>query len=83
MYIVRANRRNGIKDFVCDTEADLETLPSCQIGSSSFVIEGSKRFIQNGEDTWVQLSSGGSGGGGGDSDIYLPIPIEELDDLLI
>lgn len=41
MYKITSNDGDityGVKEFVCDTIDDLETLPSCQMGSVAIVI---------------------------------------------
>ena len=46
----------GIKEFVCDTIADIDELPiDIPAGSTAFVIEGSKVFMLNNKKEWVEI----------------------------
>lgn len=45
----------GVKEFVCDTETDLEILPDCAMGSTVIVIETGSVYIRNSRDEWVKL----------------------------
>lgn len=46
----------GTKEFLCDTLADVESLPiDITPGSTALVIEGSKVFILNNEHEWKEL----------------------------
>lgn len=46
---------HGIKEFICDTEKDLESLPNCEMGSTAIVIETASVYIQNSKNEWVKL----------------------------
>ena len=41
------------KEFICDTDADLENLPSCCVGSSAVSIESGKVYVVNTSGEWV------------------------------
>lgn len=69
--------RNGVynyKLFVCDTEDDLDLLPTttqrtedkdvCSAGSEAIVIAGRKRYMLNTEDEWCVMVNYASPGGG-------------------
>ena len=46
----------GIKEFMCDTVADIDDLPiDIAIGSTAFVIEGSKVYMLNNQRRWVEV----------------------------
>lgn len=58
MYKITKNDNDiayGIKEFVCDTEKDLELLPNCEMGSTAIVIETASVYIKNGKNEWVKL----------------------------
>ena len=58
MYNVTANDGNvsyGVKEFVCDTVNDLNFLPSCEMGSSAFIIATSDLYMLNGFKEWVKV----------------------------
>lgn len=44
-------------EFVVDTEADLKTIPVSQsnVGSTAFVIEGSRVFMLNSRKEWKEI----------------------------
>ncbi len=57
----------GIKDFLLDSEEDLQNLDThWKSGSSALVISSGKRYILNGKKEWV-LFGGSSSSNGGDS----------------
>ena len=45
----------GVKTFVVDTYADLESLPNCLMGSAALVLDESEVYMKNGEGSWVKL----------------------------
>lgn len=45
----------GIKEFVCDTPEDIQTLPSCQMGSTCIVISTAEVYMLNSKKEWVKL----------------------------
>ena len=46
----------GVMEFVCDTLADKDTLPTdCAIGSSSIVLEDSSVWILGNDREWHQI----------------------------
>lgn len=58
MYKITVNDGDiayGVKEMVCDTEADLEILPDCAMGSTVIVIETGSVYIRNSRDEWVKL----------------------------
>lgn len=58
MYKITSNDGDvayGIKEFVCDTLEDLETLPPCSMGSVAIVISNAKIFMLNSKKEWVEL----------------------------
>ena len=48
-----------IKEFVCDTEADIKTLPLAPMGSTAFVLENKsawmKGTVDNDNNGWIKL----------------------------
>lgn len=60
----------GVRQFLCDTEADVANLPSGGTpGSTAYVIASGQRYILNHTKDWVLVStassSSGNGGNGG------------------
>lgn len=59
MFMVIGNSGHvayGIKEYVCDTTADIDDLPiDIAIGSTAFVIEGSKVYMLNNQRKWVEV----------------------------
>ena len=46
----------GTKEFLCDTIADVETLPiDITPGSTALVIEGAKVFILSNDHEWKEI----------------------------
>lgn len=45
----------GIKQYALDTEADLDKLPKCPMGSSAIVIATGKVYMINSEGVWCPL----------------------------
>ena len=49
--------RYNVNEYVLDTIADLELLPTaCATGSTALVIETAEVYIKNGEGIWVSLN---------------------------
>lgn len=44
-----------IKEFLCDTDADFETLPKCSAGSMAVSIESGKVMVVNTSGEWVEF----------------------------
>ena len=58
MYKITSNDGDvayGIKEFVCDTLDDLNTLPPCQMGSAAIVIATAAVYMKNSKGEWVKL----------------------------
>lgn len=58
MYKITSNDGDvayGIKEFVCDTIDDLETLPSCRMGSVAIIIATASVYMKNSKGEWVKL----------------------------
>ena len=58
MYKITSNDGDvayGIKEFVCDTLDDLNTLPPCQMGSTAIVIDIATVYMKNSKGEWVKL----------------------------
>lgn len=46
----------GVNDYVCDTVADIASLPQkCKMGSTAFIIATSEVYMKNGEGKWVKI----------------------------
>ena len=45
----------GIKEFVADTEEDVDKLPSCEMGSTVYVIESGNVYMKNGNGEWAVM----------------------------
>lgn len=45
--------RDNRKEFICDTDADIESLPNCCVGSTAVSIESGNVFIVNTNGEWV------------------------------
>jgi len=74
MYIRKKYKGTPVdtdEEFICDTQADLASLPTdAKQGSSAFVIEDSTMWMINSSGQWIQtIIGGGGGGGGGGSDL--------------
>lgn len=54
-----SNASAGVKEFVADTEEDLEKIQDCEMGSTCLVLgtESSKLFIKNGKGEWQEWIS--------------------------
>lgn len=53
---------DNLQEFVCDTRADIENLPTqftdvdkCPFGSTAFVIEDSTVWMLNSEGRWIEI----------------------------
>ena len=47
---------HGVKEFVVDTEAEVQYCPrDCEPGSVAFVINNSKAFMLNSSKEWVEV----------------------------
>lgn len=42
-----------LQEFLCDTDADFETLPKCSTGSSAVSLESGKVMVVNTSGQWV------------------------------
>lgn len=47
----------GVNEYICDSVADLDSLPRCEPGSSAIVLEEGNAavYMKNGEGKWVKL----------------------------
>lgn len=45
-------------DFVIDTDADVDTLPKCNPGSSAVSVASGKVYIVNASGKWVEFGGG-------------------------
>ena len=43
----------GIKEFVADTQEDLNDIKGCEMGSTCLIISTQEVFIRNGKGEWV------------------------------
>lgn len=43
------------KEYVCDTDADIATLPVCCTGSTALVVETAKYFMVNASGEWAEF----------------------------
>jgi hypothetical protein len=43
------------KSYICDTEADVENLPTCCCGSSAFVVETGAVYVVNASGVWAKV----------------------------
>lgn len=50
-----AEASSGIKEYVADTEEELNTITGCEMGSTVLVISNGKIFIKDGKENWVEL----------------------------
>lgn len=58
----------NLKEYVCDTAKDINSLPiDIATGSSAFIIENGKKYMLNSKKEWKVLPSITSGGSGGDT----------------
>ena len=58
MYKITKNDNDishGVKEFVCDTIEDLQTLPKCEMGSLAIVISEASVYLRNSAGKWVKL----------------------------
>ena len=62
MYTLVSNRGqllHGQKEFICDYESDIDTLPvNGSPGSTAFVIDGVKTFMLNHQKKWILVGGG-------------------------
>ena len=51
------NINYGVNEYVCDSVADLDSLPQCSSGSTAIVLEpgNSAVYMKNTEGKWVKL----------------------------
>jgi len=46
----------GIKEFMCDTAADVQNLPvDIPAGSTAFVIATSEAYVINSQGSWIKI----------------------------
>ena len=47
----------GVNEYVCDSVADLDSLPKCSPGSTAIVLEPGNTgvYMKNSEGKWVKL----------------------------
>ena len=45
------------KEFICDTDADVENLPECPSGSSALVAASGKVYVVNASGKWVEFGA--------------------------
>lgn len=50
------------KEFLCDTDADFDTLPECCTGSTAVSAATANVYIVNASGYWVEFGSGDTGG---------------------
>ena len=58
MYKITKNDNDisyNVKEFVCDTVEDLQTLPKCEMGSLAIVISEISVYLRNSAGKWVKL----------------------------
>ena len=58
MYKITKNDNDisyNVKEFVCDTVEDLQTLPKCEMGSLAIVISEISVYLRNSAGEWVKL----------------------------
>ena len=58
MYKITKNDNDisyNVKEFVCDTVEDLQTLPKCEMGSLAIVISEVSVYLRNSAGEWVKL----------------------------
>lgn len=58
MYKITKNDNDisyNVKEFVCDTVEDLQTLPKCEMGSLAIVISEVSVYLRNSAGKWVKL----------------------------
>ena len=58
MYKITKNDNDisyNVKEFVCDTIEDLQTLPKCEMGSLAIVISEVSVYLRNSAGEWVKL----------------------------
>ena len=86
MYKQNDNLSAYVAKFVCDTEADIATLPTeknkVYPGSTAVVASSGNLYILNASREWVLFKSNAGGNGGGDSlDGYDYATTEDIDAL--
>lgn len=68
MYSILSNSgnlRHGQKEYLLDTELDVDSLPTdCEPGSKAFVIETSQTYMLNNQHEWKLISTNSGSGGG-------------------
>lgn len=71
----------GVQTIVCQTEAQVDTLPKNGTpGSRAYVVESDSTYVLNGAHQWKKVNiktSGGSGGGNGGNE-----PEEEYEEII-
>ena len=58
MYKITKNDNDisyNVKEFVCDTVEDLQTLPKCEMGSLAIVISEASVYLRNSAGKWVKI----------------------------
>lgn len=52
----KGEEQYNLKDFVCDTENDIQYLPTdCLMGSTAFIIATSEAYMLNSKKEWVKI----------------------------
>ena len=46
------------KEFVCDNDTDIASLPKCACGSTAVVISSGKVYMVNTQGAWVEFGGG-------------------------
>lgn len=46
---------SGVKEFIADTEEAVNKLPSCEMGSTVFVIETQRVYMKNSNGEWKEI----------------------------
>lgn len=50
--------KNTVREFICDTNADLPQLPKCEPGSHALSVASGNKYIVNASGYWVLLGGG-------------------------
>lgn len=47
------------REFICDTESDVENLPQCMCGATALVVETGDAYVVNASGVWVKIGGNG------------------------
>lgn len=81
IYFNSGHTAYGVKEYICDTNADVDLLPLDDVpGSSALVIDSGDLYILNSKHEWKRQGSGNGSSSGGSDTAELEVKIKELEE---